>query len=142
MFPLSNNGNNATQSSKTKMMTKRMQDLGFECLGINSRGTETYTVDGMTVKSYESGYVRREDLRTSYNRAGLHRAIWQINKVDRFGNRIMLMDPMDRYERLCDWLINSRNRSGALRPTPQTNKAISEWKLSVMPNGNVLFEAL
>lgn len=93
-----------------------LQDLGFEFLGTNGRGTETFVIDGTTVKSYTSGYVRRviENYRNQVQSTGTNIVV-QINKKNPNRSRgevsvILLRTAEERYARLAEWITNKRSR--------------------------------
>ena len=105
-------------------MTSKLHTLGFVYLGTNENGTETFLIDGMEVRSYKSGYVRR--IKRWRNRRGESvSTCWQINKVIKMpyevetshttfrgltNVRVLLDTHTERYERLCSWITNKRRK--------------------------------
>ena len=66
---------------------------GFRLLEINENGTETWMAPNSDIiKSYLSGYVRKETVRRSYNTGKVTRQIYQMNltkKVIQLGNMMV-----------------------------------------------------
>ena len=83
---------------------------GIEYLGTNENGTEKFkTHDGLIIKSYLTGYVRRESTHTYWNSTKTVTTCWQVNltKIEN-GNtvRIILPTHKERYQRIADWNNN------------------------------------
>ena len=95
---------------------------GFRLLEINENGTETWMAPNSDIiKSYLSGYVRKETVRRSYHTGRVTRQIYQMNLTKKANTtweydgkiysgestvRIMLPTHNERHGRMLDWWTN------------------------------------
>lgn len=89
---------------------KRLLQHGFEHTATNPNGTETFIVDGMTVKAYENGYVRRAEPNEACYQLNLTKKVYEDDYY--YTQRILLPTRIERYERLINWITNVRRRDG------------------------------
>lgn len=135
-----------TTLKKEKMTRLQLLELGFEYKGINARGTETFTIDGRTIKSYESGYVRNICKKTKTWYGETITPIYQLNLKQIGGktSRALLPNVEDRYDRIADWntnrLLRTYTPEGPRRSL--VNRCIKLFKELVMFDDDVVELAL